>query len=165
MSAVGNILALVTRQKLAEAEAAAFRARREALIAAARGEAGSPGTPGEPGAPGRAPKHQWQGTRLRFQNPDNTWGEWVELRGEPGKTRVSGGWGSATSAFDPTTLPQALDDPKPAELLVQQNGTWARASWAQYLGWVSQSLAEYDNLLTEYGESLITENDQFITQE
>jgi hypothetical protein len=93
------------------AEAADFRARRDALIAAARGEAGQPGAEGTQGQPGPAPRHQWQGTRLRFQNPDNSWGEWVELRGDPGKTRGSGGGGRGSGGggggsslnFEPNT--------------------------------------------------------------
>ena len=33
---------------------------------------------------GDEPKHEWQGTKLRFQNPDNTWGEWMDLEGKQG---------------------------------------------------------------------------------
>ena len=33
---------------------------------------------------GDEPKHEWQGTKLRFQNPDGTWGEWMDLEGKQG---------------------------------------------------------------------------------
>jgi len=42
---------------------------------------------GTNGANGNPPAHEWSGTSLRFQNPDGTWGDWVNL----------GGGGSATS--------------------------------------------------------------------
>jgi hypothetical protein len=28
---------------------------------------------------GAVPAHQWSGSRIRFQNPDNTWGAWTDL--------------------------------------------------------------------------------------
>lgn len=52
------------------------------------GEPGRPGLNGEPGQPGEKgiqgekgdiPKHEWFGTKLRFENPDKTWGKWVDL--------------------------------------------------------------------------------------
>jgi hypothetical protein len=30
------------------------------------------------------PKHEWDGTRLRFEKPDGSWGQWVDLRGVRG---------------------------------------------------------------------------------
>jgi hypothetical protein len=39
------------------------------------------GEDGEDGAVGPMPRHEWSGTRLRFEKPDGSWGEWVELRG------------------------------------------------------------------------------------
>lgn len=38
------------------------------------------------GPRGRVPQHEWDDTRLRFQNQDNTWGDWVDLKGESGQT-------------------------------------------------------------------------------
>lgn len=57
-----------------------------------------PGKPGEPGKTpkkgedyvdgvdgiGKSPKHQWDGTKIRFQNPDGTWGKFVDLKGKQG---------------------------------------------------------------------------------
>lgn len=42
------------------------------------------GRPGRPGRPGKIPDHEWEGTRIRFENPDGEWGEWVDLMGPPG---------------------------------------------------------------------------------
>lgn len=42
------------------------------------------GEQGPKGDTGPMPRHDWKGTALRFQNPDNTWGERVDLKGEPG---------------------------------------------------------------------------------
>lgn len=42
------------------------------------------GQQGEKGDVGPRPEHNWKGTSLRFQNADSTWGEYVDLKGEPG---------------------------------------------------------------------------------
>jgi hypothetical protein len=72
MSAV--IRQMVLRKRADEA----FVARRDALVAEARGETGS------------TPEHEWDGTKLRFQHADGTWGEWVDLRGTKGKPGQDG---------------------------------------------------------------------------
>ena len=41
-------------------------------------------------AVGNGLEHQWDGTKLRIKNPDGTWGEWVNLRGEMGETGFDG---------------------------------------------------------------------------
>lgn len=57
-----------------------------------RGLKGEPGSDGLRGDTGPMPDHQWDGTRLRFEQPDGTWGKFVDLRGLPG---ASGGGGGA----------------------------------------------------------------------
>lgn len=42
------------------------------------------GEKGDKGDIGPRPEHNWKGTSLRFQNADSTWGEYVDLKGEPG---------------------------------------------------------------------------------
>lgn len=42
------------------------------------------GEKGDKGDIGPMPNHDWSGTALRFQNPDGTWGNRVDLKGEPG---------------------------------------------------------------------------------
>lgn len=45
---------------------------------------------GPPGPIGDTPDHEWSGTRLRFQNPDGTWGEYENLKGPKGAPGVDG---------------------------------------------------------------------------
>lgn len=47
-----------------------------------QGIQGRQGIQGEKGETGLAPAHEWEDTRLRFQNPDGTWGAWVDLVGD-----------------------------------------------------------------------------------
>lgn len=57
------------------------------------GPQGNPGPQGEPGPQGPigpAPEHEWDGSRLRFQNPDGTWGEYVNLKGPKGTKGEAG---------------------------------------------------------------------------
>ena len=60
------------------------------------------GTPGPQGEPGPAPAHEWQGTSLRFSNPDGTWGDLVNLQGPQGEAGTGGG-GSITIDDTPTS--------------------------------------------------------------
>ena len=54
----------------------------------AKGERGLQGPPGPEGPPGPAPAHKWEGTALRFENPDGSWGPLTDLRGPPGEQKV-----------------------------------------------------------------------------
>lgn len=56
---------------------------------------GRNGRDGMPGMPGPIPKHEWQGTHIRFQKNDGGWSEWVNLLGEEGKIGPQG-----KSAYD-----------------------------------------------------------------
>jgi hypothetical protein len=55
-----------------------------------KGDAGPKGNPGLQGEKGNtgdvgpAPKHEWCGTKLRFEKPDGTWGKLVDLKGDKG---------------------------------------------------------------------------------
>ena len=42
------------------------------------------GEKGDKGDTGPMPNHDWSGTALRFENPDGTWGDRVDLKGDPG---------------------------------------------------------------------------------
>lgn len=42
------------------------------------------GGEGQKGDTGPMPAHEWSGTSLRFQRPNGSWGERVDLKGEPG---------------------------------------------------------------------------------
>jgi hypothetical protein len=48
------------------------------------GPEGPKGPKGSKGNDGSAPEHEWSGTSLRFKNPDDSWGPWVNLVGKKG---------------------------------------------------------------------------------
>lgn len=39
---------------------------------------------GQIGPKGDSPAHQWNGTEIRFENPDGSWGPWVDIGGSGG---------------------------------------------------------------------------------
>lgn len=49
-----------------------------------KGDSGDIGPAGPVGADGLPPEHEWQGTALRFKEPDGSWGQAVDLRGPAG---------------------------------------------------------------------------------
>lgn len=61
-----------------------------------------PSIPGKPGRNGRIPAHEWRGTFIRFENPDGTWGEWVNIQGAPSEPIEYGG--SAPGALSEVTV-------------------------------------------------------------
>lgn len=54
------------------------------------GKDGERGEKGDKGEKGDTPDHEWDGTALRFEHPEGKWGEWVDLRGKPGRDGLSG---------------------------------------------------------------------------
>lgn len=60
-------------------------------------ELGGPGPQGAQGEIGATPTHEWEGTRLRFEQSTGAWGRWVDLIGPPGATSsvqyMGGGFG------------------------------------------------------------------------
>lgn len=116
---------LVLRKRAAETEAKANAERYARLLAEAKGE------------DGRIPAHEWDGTRLRFENPDGTWGEWVDLRGRKGEKGDKGAdgvsfVGGGGARFNPAAL-----DPLPGAaqatdyLVLEREGVAYRVSIAQ----------------------------------
>lgn len=51
-----------------------------------KGDTGAVGPAGADGAQGLPPEHEWQGTALRFKEPDGSWGQAVDLRGPAGSS-------------------------------------------------------------------------------
>lgn len=47
------------------------------------------GPKGDDGNDGKAPVHEWNGTALKFQNPDGSWGQEVDLKGPKGDTTAA----------------------------------------------------------------------------
>ena len=76
MSAI--IQSLVLRKRQQEVDAS----ERSRFLADAKGD---PGPQGPKGDTGPAPAHEWQGTKLRFQQPDGKWGKYTDLKGRDGK--------------------------------------------------------------------------------
>ena len=46
--------------------------------------------PGEKGEQGDPPAHQWTGASLQFENPNGSWGNLVDLKGDMGPQGVQG---------------------------------------------------------------------------
>lgn len=55
-----------------------------------KGEKGDQGPEGFQGPRGTAPNHEWNGSKLRWQNPDGTWTDWADLQGAQGVTGPEG---------------------------------------------------------------------------
>lgn len=161
---MSSAVALLHQRKLAQARAALDAQRLAHLVQQAQGEPGVPGAQGERGDTGPMPAHEWRGTQLRFEKPDGTWGDFVELRGPKGargdRGASGGGGGSSSgSGFDPSGLPMASAAPLPAEVIVQQGGTWVRATWTQMLGWIGAVPPSGGGvILTEDGLGLLAED-------
>lgn len=49
-----------------------------------QGPMGPTGPQGPQGGVGDVPEHEWNGTQIRFRNPDGSWGPWVNLQGPEG---------------------------------------------------------------------------------
>ena len=67
------------------------------------GAAGPAGADGADGADGLPPEHEWQGTALRFKEPDGSWGQAVDLRGPAGSSAMVP---IATSSIAGKVMPQ-----------------------------------------------------------
>lgn len=60
-----------------------------------QGPTGPRGQEGKRGPIGPMPRHQWDGTELRFEIEPGKWGAWVDLqgpKGEPGRDGSGGGF-------------------------------------------------------------------------
>ncbi len=62
------------------------------------GEQGIQGEQGPKGDKGDKPAHEWDGTSVRFENPDGSWGDLVELQGPKGDKGEPGEDGFGTEA-------------------------------------------------------------------
>lgn len=125
MSAV--IRNLVARKRQREADNEAFELRRAEIVDAARGEKG------EKGDVGPRPDHQWKGSKLRFEKPDGTWGDYVDLKGPKGedgkRVVVLSGGGNSGAGLD--VLPPATTG-EPQAVAVMVGGAWVKMSWAAF---------------------------------
>lgn len=72
-----------------------------------KGDTGATGPAGADGADGLPPEHEWQGTALRFKEPDGSWGQAVDLRGPAGASATVP---IATTAVAGKVKPQTGND-------------------------------------------------------
>ena len=71
-------------------------------------------------AAGRPPLHEWNAdrTKIRWEQPDGSWGEWSEdLQGPPGATQIMGRAAGGLS-----------DAPSDGTEYVRKNGAWSAAT-------------------------------------
>jgi len=78
--------------------------------------------------PGPAPMHEWDGTRLRFERPDGTFGDWVNLKGEQGNSvQVVGAVDTANDL--PTNYNGSVGDML-LDLSTGDGYIWTGSEWA-----------------------------------
>lgn len=152
--------ASITRRVLNRREAVARHEaeteNRQTFLAAAKGDSGDPGEKGETGP---MPKHEWNGTRLRFEQADGKWGKAVDLKGnqgDAGLTRVVVRGGSSGAGLD-TLLPGA-SGLEPVGIAVIQNGQWVNLSWPAFISAIAGAVdmgVELSRRSDFVGESLI----------
>lgn len=94
------IVAVINAKCEEYAGKAVDRASVEGLIAAVVKAADDTGAKGDKGDVGPMPEHEWEGTKLRFQQgPDGAqWGEFVDLKGRDGRNGRNGANGGAATA-------------------------------------------------------------------
>lgn len=103
------------------------------------GPPGKRGPPGPRGPTGPMPRHEWNGTELRFQLAPDQWGAWVDLQGPPGKggaAIVGGGpvriFSVGLAGFVPA--PSAGDVGK----FLRADATWQTVSGSTSFGYMPQ---------------------------
>ena len=72
-----------------------------------KGDTGATGPAGADGADGLPPEHEWQGTALRFKEPNGSWGQAVDLRGPAGSSATVP---IATTSTPGKVMPQTGDE-------------------------------------------------------
>jgi len=108
-------------------------------------EKGEIGPIGPVGERGPMPKHEWSGTKVRFENPDGTWGKWVDIRGPSGRSIFGGGGGSSSvkiqeEGIDVTQSAQNINFTG-SGVTVSQTGQTTTVNIPGGSGGISESLA------------------------
>lgn len=91
-----------------------------------QGLIGDEGNPGKDAENGKPPKHEYKNGQIRFENPDNTWGVWIDLTKLMDNTAKKFGGGGKTlhRGFGP----QFSDDETPSGTVNGVNDTFTTAS-------------------------------------
>lgn len=118
-----------------------------------QGPPGATGKPGKPGEMGPIPRHEWQGTRLRFEQRPGEWGRFVDLRGPRGG---GDGWSGGTDLA--SLLPGAAST-EPAGLAVLQGDKWVQLPWTAFISMIEGSVRIGDSAMSRrvdfVGDTLI----------
>ena len=69
-----------------------------------RGPTGERGPKGDKGDTGPPPEHQWKETKIRFKQPNGTWGPYVNIKGDTGGRGASGRSGGAAAKEQFSTI-------------------------------------------------------------
>lgn len=103
-------------------------AERDQILAAAQGDDGDIGP---------MPRHQWKGTKLRFESQPDEWGKFVDLQGKPGNPGSPGangrpgqGGGQDLALLGLLSGPVAETD----TLVIERGGTLYRVSVSDLQG-------------------------------
>lgn len=112
----------------------------------ADGARGPKGDRGPEGERGPAPQHEWDGTALRFREPDGSWGELVDLKGPKGTAGKDGRNGGGGVNFDALTVG---DGSTPTFVMVRQASGWVQVPWSVFLTFVSGSSAPANALMLD----------------
>ena len=102
---------------------------------------GKDGRDGIDGKDGQAPDHQWDGTKLRFKNPNGKWGKFTNLKGDKGSdggtvvVRTGGGSGGSLGNLLPGT-----GNVEPAGVAVLQGGQWVNLPWSAFITVISGAI-------------------------
>lgn len=125
MSAIIKNMVLTKRVREAEQQ------DRTRFLAQAKGD------PGPQGDTGPAPKHEWQGTKLRFQKPDGKWGKLTDLKGDAGKDGTAGRTvvvaRGGSSGTDLASLTPGNTNAEPTGLVVFQGGKAVNLPWPAFI--------------------------------
>lgn len=98
-------------------------AERQQILAEARGDDGDIGP---------MPRHQWKGTKLRFEIQPDEWGKFVDLKGKPGSPGAPGRGGSGQSLAGLNLLQSEILETD--TMIIERGGALYRISVADLKG-------------------------------
>ena len=97
------------------------------------------GEKGEQGDPGPAPEHEVSGGKIRFKNPDGSWGKWLKApKGEKGADGKNGGTviirsGGGSGGGGIGTLTPGNVNAEPTGIAVVQGGQVVNLPWSAFI--------------------------------